>query len=122
MIFVREVIVLGSFVQFSFFYQVSNAGGFFDQVDGPVLVNVAGVVTVAILFNNVIITKDFVICYQTVAFYFYNFTVGSFLSFERVGCYNQFNARSNCVVTVNKSFYRQCSSVRFIIFCINACN
>ena len=50
---VRSVVFSGSFVQFSFFYQVSNAGGFFNQVDGPVLVDVAGVVTVTNFYATI---------------------------------------------------------------------
>ena len=53
---VGSVIGSGSSVEFSFLDQFSNAGGSFDQVDGPVLVDVASVVTVVefgtFFFNN----------------------------------------------------------------------
>src|SRR5699024_1634120 len=49
-VFVRQVVNFVSFVQLSLLNEVSNAVVLFDQVDGPVLVDVAGVVTV---FNGV---------------------------------------------------------------------
>ena len=49
---------------------------------------------VTIFIDNVIVTHDFIFCYQTIACNTYNFTVGSFLSFEAVGCNNQFNTVS----------------------------
>ena len=50
---VGSVIGSCSFVQFSFLNQFSNASGFFDQVDGPVLVDVASVVTIFYNFTRV---------------------------------------------------------------------
>ena len=64
---VRSVINSGSFVQLSFFDQFSNAGGFFDQVDGPVLVDVAGVVTVInnrTFLINAWFTNPFIIAFN----------------------------------------------------------
>ena len=66
---VGSVVVSGSFVQLSVINQLSNALGFLDEVDGPMFVNVAGVVTV--VNHNFVVVSNFDV-------WFVNNIVGSF--------------------------------------------
>ena len=122
---VRQVVYLISFVQFSFFDQFTNTGGFFDQVDGPVLIDVASVVVVTILFNFVVfiscadVVDQFIFGNDTIFINFYNFTVGSFLSFEAVGCNFQLCSSFQSVSWIRLLCCNECPLIVMVVYCCN---